>query len=167
MKTKILLAATVALLVASVAGAQQQQTITLTPATAQALRNNAYNFATCASIMNFFMTEHPDSSANTPEMQKQISLAAVAGTELFNWVHLSKEGDALDPPTKKFTQAQLMADYGAARSQAAIAHMQQQIRIGGPRYGAQIVNQCLDVVFPQQLPVAIDLLKAAQKSQQP
>jgi hypothetical protein len=141
--------------------------VTLTPATAQVLRNNAYNFTACASILGLIMDQHAGASSNTLEMRNQIKLAAMAGIETVNWLHLSKDGDALDPPGKKFTQAQLMDDYGVARSKEAIAHLQKQVQIGGPRYAAQIVNLCVDVVFPQYLPEGIKLLKAVEKPQQP
>jgi hypothetical protein len=149
--------ATVALLCAGVAGAQPL--LTLTPTTAQALRTDAYNFAGCAWMV------HVRSDApfkNNAELQKQAELAATASIELSNWLQLLKDGEALVPPTRKFTRAQLAAASGVARAAEAAADFQQRVRAGGENYYNRELAVCTSTVFLRQVPIALKFLKAAQ-----
>lgn len=162
MKTKLALAIA-AILFAGTAGAQQQP-ITLTPATAQALRNNAYNFAACASMVHF-RSDAP--FKNNAELQEQADRAIRASIELYNWLRLLRLGEAVDPPDSKFTRAQLADNYGVARADEAMADNQRQVQAGGRDYYGRALAYCTNTVFPQALPEALDLLKAAQNPQQP
>lgn len=149
---KVRLPLIAALLFAGTAGAQQITTVT--PQLVKSLSERAWNLAACTVEVGVY--HHPN-----PQTVQQLKTAMAVSIGLYNFLHLTKDGEALlnsdHIAAVHFTDVELTADYGLRRAKRAALEFQQKAH-GDAEYQKGVLALCLAVVLPKDLPSALQFI---------